>query len=198
MAEIKSTMEMVMERAARMAGSSTDTTYDSEEQRKEGMRLAAAYMRGELDDPTGRLATLPAERQPATRQGAVEGLLRNIFLAREEEQLQAAEKAMTALLAIGRGEGQLPQVFAEMQRILAGYSQHREQLRQQLEAQFSQQMELMEQNLARQTGMSMKLQPSQHPKFQEEWSRLQAQLDDQYGRALSQLKAMTEELLTGG
>jgi predicted secreted hydrolase len=57
-------------------------------------------------------------------------------------------------------------------------------------------MEMMEKNLARQTGVAMKLQPSQHPKFQEEWVRVQSQLDDQYGRALGQLKELVEQRLT--
>ena len=195
MAEIKSTMEMVLERAARMAATTTNSSFDTEEQRKQGMRLAAAHMRGEADDLPARLAALELAQQAPARQGAVEGLLRNIFLARETEQQGAAEKAMTALVALGQGDGQLPQVFAEMKQVLEGYLHHREQLKQQLEAQFIQQMELMEKNLARQTGVAMKLQPSQHPKFQEEWGRIQSQLDEQYGRALTQLKTMVEELL---
>lgn len=47
MAEIKSTMDMVMERAARMSAGAGDSDYLVEERLKEGMRLGAAYMRGE-------------------------------------------------------------------------------------------------------------------------------------------------------
>jgi hypothetical protein len=56
-------------------------------------------------------------------------------------------------------------------------------------------MALMEQNLAKQTGQAMKLQPSQHPKFQEEWARIQGQLNEQYGQALKQLKDLVENHL---
>ena len=68
-------------------------------------------------------------------------------------------------------------------------------MKQQLEGQFAQQMQMMEQNLARQTGMKMKLEPSQHPKFQEEWQKLQAELNSQYGKAVEQYKAMIEQRL---
>ena len=44
MAEIKSTMDMVMERAARMAAEAGETDYLGEERLKEGMRLGAAFM----------------------------------------------------------------------------------------------------------------------------------------------------------
>lgn len=195
MAEIKSTMEMVLERAAKMAANAGDDNFAEEEKGKEGMRLAAAYMRGELESLSGRLSAFSAADLAPVQKGVVESLLRNIFLVKESEKQETAEKAMHGLVEIGQGDGQLLQVFGEMKKILDGYRQHREQLRQQLETQFSQQMEMMERNLAKQTGVAMKLQPSQHPKFQEEWVRIQSQLDDQYGRALKQLKELVEKHL---
>lgn len=195
MAEIKSTMDMVMERAARMAAEEAgEGDYLGEEQLKEGMRLGAAYMRGE----TGlaeKLSALPPKALGPVRKGAVQSLLRNIFLAREPEKQELAEKAMHGLIEVGQGDGELLQILAEMKKILDGYRQHGEQLKEQLEAQFSQQMALMEQNLAKQTGQAMKLQPSQHPKFQEEWARIQGQLNEQYGQALKQLKDLVENHL---
>jgi len=59
MAEIKSTMEMVLERAARMAAGAADNNYLGEEQLKEGMRLGAAYMRDEGPHLGERLGALP-------------------------------------------------------------------------------------------------------------------------------------------
>lgn len=194
MAEIKSTMDMVMERAARMAAEAGETDYFGEEQLKEGMRLGAAFMRGE-PGLSERLAALPPEESGPVRKGAVQSLLRNIFLAREPEKQELAEKAMHGLIEVGQGDGELLQILGEMKKILDGYRQHGEQLKTQLEAQFSQQMAMMEQNLAKQTGMAMKLQPSQHPKFQEEWARIQGQLNDQYGKALQQLKDLVEHHL---
>lgn len=197
MAEIKSTMEMVLERAAKMAASAGESDFSSEEKVREGMRLAAAYMRGEIATVMEALVLLPVPEQEPARRGAVQSLLRNIFLPRESGRQETAEKAMHGLMAIGQGDGgQLLQVFAEMKKLLDGYLQHRDQLKQQLEAGFAQQMEMMEKNLARQTGVAMKLQPSQHPKFQEEWVRIQGQLDDQYGRALAQLKELIAQRLT--
>jgi len=57
-------------------------------------------------------------------------------------------------------------------------------------------MEMMEDSIAQQTGMSMKLEPSQHPKFQEEWMKVVDGLNDQYGNVLEQQKAMVEQLLS--
>jgi hypothetical protein len=44
--------------------------------------------------------------------------------------------------------------------------------------------------------MKMKLQPSQHPKFAEEWQRIQVELNDQYGRAVEQYKEFIAKQLT--
>ncbi|MDG4475344.1 DUF6657 family protein [Thiovibrio frasassiensis] len=195
MAEIKSTMDMVMERAARMAAGPEDDNYLAEEQVKEGMRLGAAYMRGEGVGLGERLAALPPAEKGPVRKGAVQSLLRNIFLVREVEKQEVADKAMHGLVEIGQGDGELLKILAELKKILDGYRQHGLQLREQLEAQFSQQLAMMEQNLAKQTGRAMKLQPSQHPKFQEEWARIQDQLNEQYGKALQQLKDLVEQHL---
>lgn len=195
MAEIKSTMDMVLERAARMAAEATEGDYLGEELVKEGMRFGAAYMRGDGPGLGERLGAVPQEKKGPVRKGAVQILLRNIFLAREPEKQALAEKAMHGLIEVGQGDGELLKVLGELKKILDGYRQHGEQLREQLEAQFSQQMAMMEQNLAKQTGQAMKLQPSQHPKFQEEWARIQGQLNEQYGQALQQLKDMIEHYL---
>lgn len=195
MAEIKSTMDMVMERAARMAAA--EAPAGGEEQEKEGMRAAAAYLRGEPVDLAAQLAAKVPVAQGAFRSGVVQAMLRNIFLPREAEQQKGAELAMNGLVMIG-GSSELLAVFGEMKKLLDQYLQHREQYREQLEGHFAQQMGQLEAAMAQKTGMAMKLKPSQHPKFQEEWQRILTQLNDQYGNALKQYKQQIEQYLTGG
>jgi len=195
MAEIRSTLEMVLERAARMEASASSELI-LQEKEKEGMRLAAGFLRGEQVDLPAALAKCPATERPHVKKGMVTALLRNIVLPRTATEAPAAEKAMQALMEIGRDKGDLVQVFTEMKSILDRYLTHKEQLKKQLEEQFAQQMMLMEKNLAQQTGMKMKLQPSQHPKFAEEWQRIQVELNDQYGRAVEQYKEFIAKQLT--
>jgi len=195
MAEIKSTMDMVMERAARMAAEAEAA--GNEDQAQVGMRAAAAYLRGEEVDLAGVVAAQPPANQAACRRGIVQVLLRNIFLPREAEQQKGAEQAMNGLVRVGHGSGELLPVFAEMKKILDQYLQHRKQLKEQLEGHFAQQMGQVEAALTQQTGMAMKLKPSQHPKFQEEWQKILTQLNDQYGNALNQYKKQVESYLVG-
>jgi len=193
MAEIKSTMEMVMERAARMTA--TEGQADGDDLEKEGMRAAAGYLRGETVDLAGQVSARPPATRGAFRGGVVQALLRNIFLPREAEQQAGAELAMNGLILVGHGSGELLTIFAEMKKLLDQYLQQRQQYREQLEGHFAQQMAQLEATMAKQTGMAMKLKPSQHPKFQEEWQRILSQLNDQYGNALSQYKSQIEQFL---
>ncbi len=195
MAEIKSTLDMVMERAARI-GAASKEDLDQEEATKKGMRLAASYLRGEDVSLQQALQEGSDVSRRFVQKGIVQTMLRNIVLPREAAQQELAEKAMSGLVEVGHASGELLQVIGEMKKIVEQYLKHREQIRDQLKAQFAQQMEMMQQSLAKQTGVSMKLDPAQHPKFQEEWQRIQTELNDQYGRALEHYKKMVEQNLT--
>ena len=204
--EIKSTLEKVMERLAAMdaAGSGgPGPNLAEEEETGQGMRLAAGYLRGERESLAAELAAVAdPRRQAARRRGMARTLLRNIFLPRNEEQLEPAQRAMTGLLELAGGAvagpagGELLRLLGDLKKILEQYLAHQRQLREQLTEQFAQQMAMLEGNLARQTGMAMKLSPEQHPKFQEEWQRIQEELNSQYGRALEQYKGQLAAMVS--
>ena len=101
MAEIKSTLEKVLERAAAM-GQASKEELASEEKNKQGMRLAAEYLQGKTTDLSGSLELI--EKEVLVRRGLVEVLLRNIILPRDEDQ-QRTEKAMQGLLELGKNSG---------------------------------------------------------------------------------------------
>ncbi|MCF6289485.1 MAG: hypothetical protein L3J03_00555 [Desulfobacterales bacterium] len=188
MAEIKSTMEKVLERLARMdAAPLPPAELAAEETVKQGMRLAADYLR----DNTVPLARTIAEQEPDAQQlmrrGAVQALLRNIILPRDDDS-QAADMAMVGVIDLAAGAGELVQTMGEMRQVLEQYKNHRNDLRRQLEEAIRQQME---QAMAEQTGQSgpgMQLDPVHHPKFMEEWQRIIGELNNQYGKALDQYK----------
>jgi hypothetical protein len=189
MAEIKSTLEKVLERAASM-GRASQEEIQAEERMKEGMRMAADYLQGKEIDFSG---VLEATGLPAlVKKGLVQVLLRNITLPRDDDK-QRAEKAMQGLLELARGSGDLESVFRDMNGILEHYRQHKKEVHQQVENAFRQQME---QALAQQTGqkgLGMKVDPRMHPKFQEEWSRVKADLDSQYNKVLQQHKQLVAQ-----
>jgi len=192
MAEIKSTMEKVMERLAAMDSAAAPDELLADEKKKEGMRLAAAFLRGEEVSLTGVLV----EQTDAIRKnlvvGQVQAFLRNIVLPREEAQQKMAERAMLGLLTVGHADEELVPVFGELKAVLDRYLEHRNQIRQQLQDYFSQQLG----QLQPKGGMGVKLRPEQHPKYQEEWQRAMGELDNKYGQALGQYKELVQKRLT--
>jgi len=189
MAEIKSTLEKVLERAAAMGRASQEEML-AEEQEKKGMRLAADYLQGqELD-----LSEIIEQTQGAglVKRGLVQVFLRNISLPRNSD-LSRAERAMQGLLEMARGSADLASVFRDMKGILDHYQNHLKEVRQQLEDAFRQQLE---QAMNRQTGqqdLGLKINPDLHPKFQEEWTRIKSDLDGQYNKVLQQHKELVAQ-----
>jgi len=82
MAEIKSTMDLVMERAARI-GKASREELQQDEARKKGMQLAVDFLEGKVDGLFDAIADHEQAMQGIVRSGAAENLLRNIFLPRE-------------------------------------------------------------------------------------------------------------------
>jgi len=189
MAEIKSTLEKVLERAASM-GRASQEEIQAEEQVKNGMRMAADYLQGKEVDFSGGID--PTGDSALVKKGLVQVFLRNIALPRGDDQQRAA-KAMQGLLELAKGSGDLVSVFRDMKGILDHYQQHKKEIRQQVEEAFRQQME---QALAQQTGqkgLGIKVDPTLHPKFQEEWSRVKSDLDAQYNQVLDQHKELVAQ-----
>ncbi len=184
MAEIKSTLEKVLERAASM-GHATQEEIAAEERVKDGMRMGADYLQGKEVDFSDALE--PTSSSVLIKRGIVQAFLRNIVLPRDDDQ-QRAERAMQGLLDLGKGSGDLISIFKDIKGVLDHYQQQKKEIRQQVEDAFRQQMEQAMAQQTGQAGLGMKVDPALHPKFQEEWSRIKSDLDTQYNQALGQHK----------
>ncbi|MDY0351809.1 MAG: hypothetical protein RBR09_11195 [Desulfobulbaceae bacterium] len=187
MAEIKSTMDLVMERAARI-GKASREELRREEMKKKGVLLAVDFLEGRLDNVRAAIDAHSREDQAELRQGAAESIFRNIFLPRDEIQRQRVDKALQGVVDLSGGAGDVASICRELQTVIDGYGRQREQIRGQLEEQIRMQYEQL---LARQTGgrsEGIKIDPTLQPKFQEEWSRIEGELGRQYSAALDQLK----------
>lgn len=195
MAEIRSTMDMVMERAARMAAESKADT-SSDDIGKEGMRLAAEY----LQSGDGNLRTLLEQRRPKEQmpilQGMTDILLRNILLPRDESLLKNSIKALDAVAELAPGD--VASICKELQQILSQYSQHKEQMQQQLDDAIRAQLEQKLAQQGKQLSEGMTINPAMHPQYREELERMLSNLNGQYNEALDQRKELIRQRLIPG
>jgi len=192
MAEIRSTMDMVMERAAKIAAEAEDKP-DDESSALQGMRLAAEYLKNGNNDLKATLQEQKKEEQPAILRGMVDTLLRNIVLPRDEMLLENSSKALQAVSSLATAE--VNSTCGELEQILNQYSQHKDQMVQQLEDAIRQQLE---QHLAQQGATlsdDVAINPAMHPKYQEELDKMLTDLNSQYNEALDQRKNMIRQNL---
>ncbi|GAB4340702.1 MAG: hypothetical protein Kow0089_14540 [Desulfobulbaceae bacterium] len=187
MAEIKSTMDLVMERAARI-GKASDEEMRRDKAAKKGVGLAVGFLDDTIADLAAEMRKLDRAEQMDVLKGVVETLLRNVYLPRDEVQQERAEKAVRGILSLEGGSGEIGAICRELTNIFSGYLQHRDQLRGQLEEQIKMQYEAMLAQQPELQSAGVKIDPTLQPKFQEEWRRVEGELSSQYGRALDQLK----------
>ena len=84
MAEIKSALELALEKAEQY-GRASKEDLRQDKFKEEGRQLAVRYLKEEDVDLKKELAAMPPEAQPAARQAMKEVFLRNIILPREGE-----------------------------------------------------------------------------------------------------------------
>ena len=193
MAEIKSTMDMVMERAARMAAAAAPVS-DNETLVKKGMRLAADFLGGKDVDLSTALAACPPAEQIEVGKGVAQTLLRNIVLPRTQELQTTGEKALQALLTLAGKKTEVITICRELDQILKQYGQHKEQMTQQLEEAIKAQLE--QQGAARGQAGKVSGNPAMHPQYREELNRMLTGLNGQYNDAMDQRKSMILQILS--
>lgn len=194
MAEIKSTLDMVLARAARIAAESDAQEDSGEDTAKEGMRLAAGYLSQAGGNLTGALAGQSAARQVALRRGMAQTLLRNIVLPRDEtlkERSELAIKGIIDLLATQFGAA-ITTTCAELGQLLGQYGKYKEQMTQRLEDSLLNQLE--QQYAARGIQPPARLTAAMHPKYKDELARLLLDLNSQYSQAMDQRKEIIVQL----
>jgi len=189
MAEIRSTLDMVMERAARMAAEAENTPANKDTLRK-GMRLAASYLNNEENDLLQLLESQPAEEQMEIRGGMAKTLLRNITLPREENLSEVSLLSLKTLQELSGNSSDVSAVCAELKQILEQYGQHKVQVKQQFDESILGQLKMKLQEQGMPVDDEKTLNPTMHPQYQEEWSRVTADLNNQYNAALDQRKEM--------
>jgi hypothetical protein len=156
----------------------------------EGEKLAAQYLKDDVN-----LVSEVKKYDDKARQiiaGSVNDiLLRNISLPRNEAARKINKKAMDGLKALKNDKTAVENVFSRMRHVLDHYVQEgAKQKKQAYEALKSEFEAKVQQAIRKQTGVNarMKIDVEKQPQFQEEWQRLQSQMESQYMTLLDDYK----------
>ena len=187
MAEIKSAIELALEKAERYGRASKEEMAVSQYQ-EQGRQLAVNYLKGE-GDLDAELKALAPKAQEAALAAAKEVLLRNLSLPRNGETDPRASRAVEGLLLVARDKKAMARLKQELDQMLAQFLQVRHSAYQQLKSRFAATLGNMQRALEAQYRQKVRVEVEQLPQFQEEWRRFLGQLHDQFDPMLEDLKA---------
>jgi len=187
--EIKSALEIAMEKVEKLGEA-------SEEERlkwkyvPEGEKLAAKYLKQSLNLLV-EFGRYDENAKKYISKGAEDILIRNINLPRTVQDGRINKRAMEGLKVLKGEKVNVENIFSGMRRIFDHYTEQGEQQRKQayesLKVEFETKIQqAVNQQLGTFTGV--KIDVESQPQFQEEWRKLQAQLDLQYIKLLDEYK----------
>jgi len=193
MGDIKSARQIAMEKVEKLERA-------TEEERlrwkyvPEGEKLAAGHLKGDCD-LVAELGKYEEKVIKYVKEGAGEILVRNIDLPRDDLTKRKNKRAMDGLKALKSDKVSVENIYSRIRHIFNHYAEQGEQQRRQayqaLKAEFEAKVQqAVQQQLGPFAGI--KIDVEKQPQFQEEWRRIQAQLDSQYTKLLDEYR---QELL---
>ncbi len=194
MADIKSAQEIAMEKVEKL-GEATDEERLRWKYVPEGEKLAARYLKQDYNLVV-ELGRYEEEARRYIIEGAGDILIRNINLPQDNLVKRNNSKAMDGLKILKSDKVSVENVYSKIRRIFNHYveqgEQQRKQAYQSLKTEFEAKVrQLMQQQLGSFVGI--KIDVERQPQFQEEWRKIQTQLDSQYLKLLDEYK---QELLS--
>lgn len=194
MSEIKSALELALERTADVKGDKKKL--EAHESRQKGMRLAGKFIDDQSVDVKAEIKRMDRSQQPAVREGFYQVLLSHLALPTQESDVQRLQTVRNGLQQIVRDtnlvDGLMDQVMQYMQQYLDTKNQLTERLRQQFEPRLRQK----EEQIAQQTGRQVKLDPANDPEFAQALNDNLQRLQGQYAQVIDQAKEQFDQLFS--
>ena len=187
MAEIKSALELALEKAEQYGRASREEMELAQYQ-EQGCRLAVQFLKGE-GDLEADLKSLPPQTQPAARLAIKEVFLRNLGLPRENAVDLHQDRPLKGLLLVADNPKSMARLQTELEQILQQFLHFRANALQQLKARFAAGVGQMQQAMEAKYRQPMNLDVERLPQFQEEWLRFKGQLQEQFEPVMENLKA---------
>ncbi|MFW5683811.1 MAG: DUF6657 family protein [Spirochaetota bacterium] len=192
MSEIKSALELALERTADVKGDRS--SLEAHESRQTGMRLAGKFM----EDPSMDIATEFNQVETAKRAGAKSGffhvMLSHLALPNHEADLQRFQSVHQGLKAVIADEQFVDGLMDQVTQYLQQYLETKNQLTERLRQQFQPRIKQKEQQIAQQTGRQVRLDPANDPEFAQALNQNIGRLQEQYGQVIDQAKEQLEQL----
>ena len=179
---IKSAREIALEKIEKL-GQATEEERLGWKYLPQGEALGAKYLR----DDSNLLAELSQYQENVKKyliRGAVEVLIRNIGLPKNEAAKKKNKKIMDGLKLLKNDKVGVENIYSKMRYLFTHYDEQGEQQRRQAYQSLKTELEArIQQAVQKQLGTTTaagKIDVEKQPQFQQEWRKVQAQLDTAY------------------
>ncbi|MFC2052118.1 hypothetical protein ACFLT4_05255 [Chloroflexota bacterium] len=189
MSDIKSAREIAMEKVEKLG----DLTEEERLRWKyvpQGEELAAKYLKGDCK-LVAELGKYQENFKKYVTRGAAEVLIRNIDLPKNDAAKRSNKIAMDGLKVLKSDKGALENIYSQIRYLFNHYAEQGEQQKKQAYESLKTEFEAkIQQALQQQPGSfeGMKIDVEKQPQFQQEWHKVQTQLDSQYFKLLGEYK----------
>ena len=184
---IKSAWEKALERAQQMPEVPEEELRRAEYLPR-GRMVAARYLKEKDYDLAAGVAAQDSALRPYLAEGARDTLLLNIALPRDDDPGEQNRRAMNGLVALSGNRAALAQALGELEYLFDYYGKARSSTYQRLKDSFGKRLARARQKVEARMGPGVVADVERQPAFQEEWSRLQAQLAAQFEDKLGEIK----------
>ena len=189
MSDIKSAHEIAMEKIEKL-GEATEEERLKWKYVPEGEKLAVRYIKQDFN-----IAAEMNQYEEKVRRYILEGaediLIRNISLPKNDLAKKNNKRAMDGLKNLKNDKVGVENVYSKIRQIFSHYVEQGEQQRKQAYESLKAEMEAkIQQAVQQQLGSPtrVKIDVERQPQFQEEWRKIQVQLDSQYLTLLGEYK----------
>ena len=189
MGDIKSALEIAMEKVEKL-GEATEEERLKWKYVPQGEELAARYLKKGCN-LVAELSQYQENVRKHIIEGATEILIRNINLPKNDVAKKNNKKTMDGLKTLKSDKVSVENVYSSIRNIFDHYAEQGEQQRKQayqsLKTEFEAKIQqAVQQQLGTLTGVRVDVE--KQPQFQQEWRKIQTQLDSQYLGLLAEYK----------
>ena len=189
MGDIKTALEIAMEKIEKL-GEATDEERLRWKYIPEGEGLGARYLKQDCNLIT-ELSKYDNNVTKYIIEGASNILIRNINLPKSDLAKRNNRRAMDGLKALKSNKVDVENIYSKIRNIFKHYMEQGEQQRRQAYERLKTELEAkLQQAVQQQLGSlaRVKIDVERQPQFQEEWRKIQRQLDMQYLKLLDEYK----------
>jgi hypothetical protein len=190
MGDIKSAAEIAREKLEKI-GEPTPEERLKWKYVPEGEKLGARYLRDDNVNLNEEVKKYDDKARQVIANSVNEILLRNIGLPKNEIASKVNKKAMDGLKALKKDKVSVDNIYGRMRQVLDHYSKEGDKQKKQayeaLKMEFEQKMQ---QAIRQRTGVNanINIDVEKQPQFQNEWARVQGEIEEQYMELLGEYK----------